>query len=340
MRVLFIGGTGLISSACAPAVIDEGHELWLLNRGLSRLPAPPGAHHLEADAHDAAAVRSAVAGRDWDVVVQWLGYEPAQVAADVETFAGRVGQYVFISSASAYQKPPRHWLVTEQTPLANPFWQYSRDKIACEGLLSQQDSVPWTVVRPSLTYGVSQIPVAIGSWEKPYTIVDRLRRGAPVLVPGDGTALWTLTHNTDFARGFVGLLGRTEALGEAFHITSEEALTWDQIYQAVADAASAPGRFVHVPTDAMAAADEGSLGSLWGDKAHSTVFDNSKLRGVVPGFSARVPFAEGIRQTVAWFDDDPARRDLDNEANALWDAMAAIYTAALSAAAGLRRPAD
>ncbi len=336
MRVLFVGGTGIISSGCSPAVLEAGHELWLLNRGRSALAPPPGAHHLEGDARDPAAVRRAVGGRDWDVVVQWLAFTPDQVRDDIATFAGRAGQYVFISSASAYQKPPRHWLVRETTPLENPYWQYARDKIACEALLAGQHVLPWTVVRPSLTYGRSQIPVAIGSWEKPFTIVERMRRGAPVLVPGDGTALWTVTHNTDFAAGLVGLLGRQEALGEAFHITSDEALTWEQIYGQLADAAGAPRNFVHVPTDAMSATGPEALGSLWGDKSHSTVFDNSKLRRLVPGFEARVPFAEGIRSTVDWFDADPARQAVDHAANALWDSLARIYTDALERARALR----
>lgn len=336
MRVLFIGGTGIISSACSPLVLQAGHELWLANRGRSPLGAPDGAHLLKVDVHDGAAMRRVAGYQDWDVVVQWLGFTPQDVQQDLDVFAGRARQYVFISSASAYQKPPRHWLVTEQTPLENPFWQYSRDKIACEELLASQDQVPWTVVRPSLTYGVSQIPVAIGSWDKPFTIIERMRRGAPVLVPGDGTAIWTITHNTDFAAGFQGLLGRPEAIGEAFHITSDEALTWDQVYAAVADAAGAPHNFVHVPTDGMCGADPEALGSLWGDKSHSSVFDNSKLRQLVPGFRARVPFAEGIRQTVAWFDADPARQQVDEAANSLWGSVADIYTSALAAAGRLR----
>lgn len=279
----------------------------------------------------------AVGGQEWDVVVQWLAYTPEHVQADLRVFAGRVGQYVFISSASAYQKPPAHWLITEETPLENPFWDYSRDKIGCEMLLRDQTEVPWTVVRPSLTYGPSQIPVCVGSWDKPFTIIDRMRRGAPVIVPGDGTSIWTITHNTDFARGFVGLLGRPEALSEAFHITSDEALTWNQIYQAVAAAAGVEAKLAHVPTEGLVAADDASLGNLWGDKAHSAVFDNSKLRSLVPDFQAEVLFAEGIRDSVAWFDADPARQGIDDDANELWDRICAVYGDALTAAKGLRR---
>jgi nucleoside-diphosphate-sugar epimerase len=335
MRTLFIGGTGLISSGCCPAVLEAGHELWLLNRGRSLLPAPEGAHLIHADANDEAAVASALGQREWDVVVQWVAYKPEQVRRDLRLFGGRTGQYVFISSASAYQKPPAHWLITESTPLDNPFWEYSRDKIACERVLAEQSDVPWTVVRPSHTYGPSQIPVAVGSWQKPFTIVDRMRRGAPVLVPGDGTSLWTLTHNTDFALGFIGLLGRREALRRAFHITSDEALTWGQIYQAVADAAGVALNALHMPTDALVAADEENAASMCGDKAHSAVFDNTAVRALVPGFRARVPFAEGIRETVAWFDADPRRQDVDHDANALWDRLAEIYLDALARAQAL-----
>lgn len=298
-------------------------------------PPAPGSHVIHADARDEAKLAEVLEGQDWDCVVEWVAYKPEEVARDLRVFAGRTAQYVFISSASVYQKPPTNWLITEATPTVNPFWPYSQDKVACEQLLAGQSRVPWTVVRPSHTYGPSQVPVAVGSWEKPYTVIDRLRRGAPLIVPGDGTSLWTLTHNSDFARGFVGLLGRQEALGQAFHITSDEALSWGQIYAAIADAAGAEARLVYVPTDAIGAADPDSFAGLWGDKSHSAVFDNTKVRSVVPGFKAVVPFAEGIRETVAWFDADPARREVDDKANALWDRLGAIYTAALKEAGRL-----
>ncbi|MGC8626889.1 MAG: SDR family oxidoreductase [Acidimicrobiales bacterium] len=330
MRVLFIGGTGLISSACSEQLLAAGHELWLFNRG--RQAPPPGARVLKGDVHDEAAFGRLVAGTDWDVVVDWVAYVPADVARDIRTFRGSTGQYVFISSASAYEKPPSHWLVTESTPLSNPYWQYSRDKIACELLLRGTDELAWTIVRPTLTYGLTQIPVCVGSWAKPYTIVDRIRRAAPVLVPGDGTAIWTITHNRDFARGLTGLLGRAEALGEDFHITSDEALTWDQIYRYLADACGAEAHLLHVPTDALVAADPGQEGSLLGDKIYCTVFDNSKLRRLVPDFAAKVPFAEGIRETVAWLDAHPEHQGLDEAANAVWDRLAAIYLQALEQA--------
>jgi len=334
VRILFIGGTGTISSGCTPVVLRAGHDLWHLNRGRSVLPAPPEVHRLHADIRDKDEVLRALGDLTWDAVVQWLAFTPDHVRQDLEMFKGRTDQYVFISSASAYQKPPANWLITEDTPLDNPFWQYSRDKIACERLLSAQTELPWTIVRPSHTYGPSQIPVAIGSWQKPYTIVQRMRRGAPVLVPGDGTSIWTITHNSDFAQGFLGVLGHPDAIGDAFHITSDEALSWNQIYDLLARAAGTTANLLHIPTDALRWQDEAEWWGLWGDKSHCAVFDNSKIRKLVPTFHPSVPFAEGIRQSVEWFDADPRRQGTDEEAERIWDRLAAIYIEALGAARG------
>jgi nucleoside-diphosphate-sugar epimerase len=337
MRVLFIGGTGLISTACSDAAVMAGHELWLLNRGRSRLrTVVPPERVLTADAADEHQVMAAVEGRDFDVVVQWVAYEPAQVEQDMRVFR-HVGQYMFISSASVYEKPPSSWMITESTPTVNPYWQYSRDKIACEEALRRaygEMGFPITIVRPSLTYGPSQIPVAIGSWQKPYTIIDRMRRGAKIIVPGDGTSIWTLTHNSDFATGLIGLFGQQNAIGQDFHITSEESLTWNQIYALVGEAAGAEPRLLHVPSDGIIALDPSQEGNLWGDKANSTVFDNSKLRTIVPDYKATVPFAVGIRETVSWFDEDPSRQEIDDTANESWDRLARIYEEALRRAAG------
>jgi nucleoside-diphosphate-sugar epimerase len=325
MRILFIGGTGLISTACSSATVSAGHELWLLNRGRSLLPTAVAKDRvLTADATDEAQVRAALEGREFDVVVQWVGYLPGHVEQDVRIFAA-AGQYVFISSASVYEKPPSHWLITEATPTVNPFWQYSLDKIACEEVLKRaqrESGFPATIVRPSLTYGPSQIPVVIGSWQKPYTIVDRMRRGATIIVPGDGTSIWTLTHNSDFAKGLVGLFGHPGAIGEDFHITSEESLTWNQIYALVGRAAGVEPNILHVPSDGIIASDAEEEGNLWGDKAYSTVFDNAKLRNLVPDFKATVPFA------------DPGRQEIDAAANERWDRLARVYGEALLRAAG------
>ncbi|WP_127126963.1 NAD-dependent epimerase/dehydratase family protein [Georgenia sp. SYP-B2076] len=324
LRVLFIGGSGVISSACAHRAVEEGMEVYVLNRGESSLrPLPPGAHVLHADAHDPAAVRAALGDLTFDVVADFVAFAPEDVRAAVELFTGKVGQYVFISSASAYQTPPGRLPVTESMPLRNPFWAYSRGKIAGEDVLVREyrdHGFPGTIVRPSHTYDRTKVPL-LGGW----TAVDRMRRGLEVVVPGDGTSLWTLTHHTDFAAGFVGLLGATAAIGEAFHITSHEVLTWNQIFTLVADAAGATPRLVHVPSDAVAAADAELGASLLGDKAHSMVFDNAKIRGIVPGFAAHVPFSQGAREITAWYDADPARRVVDQRLDRLFDSLVEAY---------------
>ena len=335
MNIFFVGGTGIISHACVKEALDAGHEVWTLNRGRSTLENQVASRNIIGDASDEDRVREVLDTHEFDVVIQWTAYVPEDVQRDIRLYRD-VAQYVFISSASAYQKPPRHWLITEETPRENPYWQYSRDKIACEEILREAYELtrfPVTIVRPSLTYGVSQIPVALGSWEKPFTIVERMRRGAKILVPGDGTSIWTLTHNSDLARGLLGLLGNPLAIGEDFHITSDEALTWNQIYQLVAQAAGVHVDILHVPSDAVVAADPSLLGTLWGDKSNSAVFDNSKLRRLVPDFQARVPFAQGIAATVRWFDENPSRQAIDHRANELWDHLASIYLDALERSA-------
>jgi nucleoside-diphosphate-sugar epimerase len=227
-----------------------------------------------------------------------------------------------------YQKPAGNYLITESTPLANLFWQYSRDKIACEERLLQayrNDGFPVTIVRPSLTYGESQVTLAVNSWAKSYTIIDRMRQGKKVIVPGDGSSLWVITHNTDFAKGLAGLLGHAQALGHAFHITSDEVMTWDQFYRLAAEAAGTEARIVHIASDYLVACVPDMLGSLVGDKAVSTVFDNSKIKRFVPEYAATVRFVEGIRRTIAWFDADPQRRQVDAEADARYDKLIDVY---------------
>src|ERR1035438_7029144 len=312
LRVLFIGGSGVISSACSRVAVESGIELSVLNRGQSTTrPLPPGVTMLRADIREPRAVREEIKDLDFDAVVDWVAFTPGQVQADIGLFRGRTGQYVFISSASAYQTPPARMPVTESTPLRNPFWQYSRDKIACEDLLMQayrDHGFPITIVRPSLTYGDTQIVLAVNSWQKSWTAVDRMRRGKKVIVPGDGSSLWVITHNSDFAQGLVGLLGHRQAIGHAFHITSEEVMTWDQYYRITAQAAGVEAQIVHIPSDFLGAAMPDEVGSLTGDKAVSVVFDNSKIKRFVPGYCAKVPFAQGIRRTIEWFDADPDRK--------------------------------
>ena len=324
MRVLFIGGSGIISSACADLAVERGVDLYLLNRGRSTArPVPAGATLLRADIRDPDSVVKALDGRDFDAVVDWVAFTPEHVRTDLALFRGRTRQYVFISSASAYQTPPARVPVVESTPLSNPFWQYSRDKIACEQLLVEayrEEGFPATIVRPSHTYDRTSVPFD-GGW----TVLDRMRRGKPIVVHGDGTSLWTLTHHTDFARGFVGLLGHPRTIGDAFHITSEDVLTWNQIARALAAALGVEPEIVHVPSDAIAAADPQWGAGLLGDKAHSMVFDNTKLRDVVPGYVATVPFERGAREIVAWHDEDPARQVVDERLDAVMDRLVAAY---------------
>ncbi|HEX4255893.1 MAG TPA: SDR family oxidoreductase [Streptosporangiaceae bacterium] len=323
-KVLFIGGSGVISSASSRLAVARGIDLYVLNRGTSHdRPLPPEATVLRADVRDPAAVRAALGDLEFDAVVDWVAFTPEHVRSDIELFRGRTGQYVFISSASAYQTPPARIPVTESTPLRNPFWAYSRDKIACEALLTEAyraEGFPATIVRPSHTYDKTTIPFD-GKW----TALARMRAGKEVVVHGDGTSLWTLTHHDDFARGFVPLLAHPRTVGDVFHITSDDVLTWDQIARTLAAALGATPRIVHVPSDAIAAADPQWGAGLLGDKAHSMIFDNSKLRTVVPDFCATIPFEQGAREIVAWYDEDPARQQTDSRLDAVMDKLVATH---------------
>jgi nucleoside-diphosphate-sugar epimerase len=324
LEVLFIGGSGVISSACSRLAVERGIELRVLNRGQTRARSLPAeVRVVRADVRDAGSVKEALGDQEFDAVVDWLAFTPGHVRADVDLFRGRTGQYVFISSASAYQTPPARLPVVESTPLRNPFWQYSRDKIACEELLMaayREEGFPVTIVRPSHTYDRTLVPFD-GGW----TAVARMRRGKEIVVHGDGTSLWTLTHHDDFARGFVPLLGHPRTIGEAFHITSDDALTWNQIAMALAAAAGAEARIVHVPSDAIAVVDPEWGAGLLGDKAHSMVFDNTKLRRVVPDYLASIPFEQGAREIVAWHDEEPARQQVDWRLDALMDRLVDAY---------------
>ena len=319
MKVLFIGGTGIISSACSELAVQRGIELYLLNRGQSVRQPVAGARILQGDIRQPESVPAALGELSFDAVVEWVAYTPGHVQEDVELFRGRTGQYIFISSASAYHTPPLFLPVTESTPLHNPFWQYSRDKAACEALLREAyrgEGFPVTVVRPSHTYDQTLFPFHGG-----YTSVARMRAGKKVVVHGDGTSLWTLTHHRDFAVGLVGLLGNPHAEGDIFHITSDEWLSWNQIYEIVAHAAGVEPQLVHVPSDLIAAFDPGWGASLSGDKAHSMIFDNSKIRRLVPDFQPRIPFWQGAREIIAWYDADSARQVVDPSFDALQDRL-------------------
>jgi len=323
LKVLFVGGSGNISSACSRLAVERGIELHVLNRGTTSIrPLPPDVRVLRADVRDPSSVREALGRQDFDAVVDWIAFTPDHVRTDLDLFRGRTGQYVFISSASTYQTPPARLPIVESTPLRNPFWQYSRDKIACEELLVaayRAEGFPATIVRPSHTYDRTVVPFD-GGW----TVLGRMRQGKEIVVHGDGTSLWTLTHSEDFARGFVPLLGHPRTLGEAFHITSDDTLTWDQIATSLAAALGVEPRIVHVPSEAIAAADPEWGAGLLGDKAHSMVFDNTKLRRVVPDYAATISFEQGAREIAAWY-EDPARHQVDRRLDGVMDRLIDAY---------------
>lgn len=323
MKVLFIGGTGIISSACAPLAVAKGIDLYLLNRGKSSRPSPVGATVLNGDIRDLTSAEAALKGHTWDAVVDWIAFTPEHIQRDIDLFEGRTKQFVFISSASAYQTPPSTLPITESTLLDNPFWKYSRDKIDCEELLVKayrERKFPYTIVRPSHTYDRTLLPFDGG-----YTVVDRMRKGLPVVVLGDGTSIWTLTHHADFAKGFVGLLGNSHAIGESYHITSDEWLTWNQIFDLVADAAGCEAKKVHVPSDVIAKSELGWGPGLLGDKANSAIFDNTKIKRAVPEFVCTTPFSVGAREVMAWHDADPARQVVDERVNGLIEELLAKW---------------
>lgn len=330
MRFLFIGGTGLISSACSDLAVERGHELFLLNRSVSaKYPAPRNSTVLQADIHtDTSHLSALLAGHRFDAVVDFIAFTPEDIVRDISIFRDKTEQFVFISSASAYQKPVRNYLITEETPLENPFWDYSRNKIACEEKLMneyRENGFPVTIIRPSHTYGPSQIPLCLGSWLHPWTLVDRMKQGKPVIVPGDGTSLWVLTWNADFAKGLAGLLGNKKAIGQAFQITSDEVLSWNQIYLEAYQALGQAPNVVHIPSDLIAVYDDHALGSLIGDKSNSVVFDNSKIKRFVPDFNCDVNWAEGLRRALAWFESHLQFQTVDSESNQLWDKIIVGY---------------
>ncbi|HTW99664.1 MAG TPA: SDR family oxidoreductase [Acidimicrobiales bacterium] len=324
LKVLFIGGSGLISSACVGVALDAGMELTLLNRGQTSLrEVPVDAKQVVGDVRDPETLGRVVGSGDFDVVVDFIAFTTDQVSLDIEVASGKVGQYVFISSASAYGKPVRQLPITESTPLRNPYWEYSRNKIACEDLLVshfRDHAFPATIVRPSHTYDRTSIPLD-GGW----TVIDRMRRGKPVVVPGDGTSLWVLTHHRDFARAFVPLLGDQRTIGDSFHITSDEVLTWNQIYSELGHAAGVEPQLVHVASEAIARAIPTIAPGLLGDKSHSVIFDNEKVRRIAAGWHAVIPFAAGAREMIEWRDGDPSRRAVDEVLDHAFEVLVAEH---------------
>ena len=333
MNILFIGGTGNISAACVRLALSEGHDVFLLNRGKRDLAARGirDATTLIGDINDESGTKNVLGDSTFDIVANFVAFKPTDIERDIRLFSGRCFQYFFISSASAYEKPLRHPFVTESHPLKNPFWEYSRDKIACEEACTRayrENGFPAVIIRPSLTYETVW-PIAIGGWDD-FTLIDRIRRGGEIVVHGDGTSLWTVTHSEDFARGFNGLLCNTAAIGHSFHITSDEVLTWNQIYTTLAEAAGAAPKLVHIPSDFLAAINDWERGNLLGDKAHSAIFDNTKIKRFVPGFHATIPFHAGIRRTLAWFEADASRRRIIPGVNQTIDGYISAWRNAFS----------
>jgi nucleoside-diphosphate-sugar epimerase len=330
MKVLFIGGTGNISSCVSKLAIGNGIELYHLNRGYNS--PVEGVNNLNADIHNIEQTKKVLSNHQWDVVVNWIAFTIDDIIRDIELFENTAKQYIFISSASAYQKPPLNYIITEETPLENPFWDYSRNKIDCENLLMKkfkENQFPVTIVRPSHTYN-TVIPVTMGGWEE-YTVVDRIKKGLPIIVQGDGTSLWTLTHAKDFAKGFLGLMGNPRAIGETFHITSDEVLTWNQIYETLAKAIKHDAKIVHISSKFICDyADKHNFpsvrGTLLGDKSYCAVFDNSKIKRFVPDYTATIPFAEGIKETIQWFEAEPSRMKVNEETNRFFNELIANFS--------------
>ena len=320
MKLLIIGGTGTISSAITRQLAADGHELWLLNRGTRKDEVPANVKQIIADINnDEASVLAGLPAEPFDAVCEFIGFVPQQVERDIRLFAGRTRQYVYISSASAYDKPVRHHVITEGTSLANPYWDYSRNKIACEELLMRayrENGFPVTIVRPSHTYCERSVPLSVHGLKGSWQVLKRMMEGKPVIIHGDGSSLWTLTWNEDFARGFIGLLGNPHAIGEAFHITSDESLTWNQVYLTVADALGVPFKPYYVASEFLAAVAPPAYnleGNLLGDKAATVVFDCSKLKRAVPGFCATTPFHVGVRRAIEYLKQHPEAQIEDPE---------------------------
>ena len=332
MKILIIGGTGTISLAVVNELVRLRHDVYVLNRGSHNDELPNSVTPIVCDINDTSAVKSALDGNEFDAVADFIAFKPEAVRRDADLFSGRCGQYVFISSASCYQKPPQSHIITEDTPLCNPYWQYSKDKIACEDYLFgqyEQNGFPVTVVRPSHTYGNRSVPTALhgkhGSWQ----IVRRIMAGKPVILPGDGESLWTLTHNTDFAPLFCALLGKDESIGQAYHITSGEALTWNKIYDLIGEAVGMRVKKAHFTSrDIISAGEKYGYdfeGGLLGDKSCSAVFDNSKVQAFLPDYKMKTPFNKGVKQTVDYILAHERFQHIDEEFDRFCDDICKGY---------------
>lgn len=335
MKALFIGGTGTISSAITRQLLATGCELYLLNRGTRNTDLPEGARILQADINDEAYVAELIKDLSFDVVADFIAFEPSQLERDYRLFQGKTKQFIFISSASAYQTPLSDYRITEGTPLSNPLWAYSRNKIACEEYLIKQyreQGFPITIIRPSHTYDERSIPLGVHGTKGSWQVAKRMLENKPVIIHGDGTSLWTMTHNSDFAKGFIGLMGNLHAIGESVHITSDETLTWNQIYEAIADALGVKLHAVHVASEFLdACSTQDYRGGLLGDKANSVVFDNAKLKRLVPEFVATTRFDQGMKRTIANILANPELQREDPEFDVWCDKVVGALEAARKA---------
>lgn len=334
MKALFIGGTGTISTAISKKLLESGHELWLINRGNHNDRLPEGAHIITADINDEKTVSDILAGEKFDVVADFIAFVPAQLERDYRLFHDKTRQFIYISSASAYQKPLSDYRITEGTPLANPYWEYSRNKIAGEELLMKlyrEKGFPVTLVRPSHTYSERSVPVGIHGANGSYQVLKRMMEGKKVIIHGDGTSLWTLTMNRDFAKGFVGLMGNIHAIGEAVQITGDESITWNQIYKTIADALGVPLKPFYVSSEflSVCGTQYDLRGNLWGDKANTVVFDNAKLKRLVPEFTATTRFDQGVREAISYIMSHPECQTEDPEFDAWCDRVIEVQEEAL-----------
>ena len=324
MKVLFIGGTGNLSLASTREAVGRGIDVVHFNRGRTGnkpgYDVPDGVKTIVGDIHDRRSARELLASERFDCVVDWIAFTPEDIRFDIDLFRDRTRQFIFISSASVYHKPPRHYLITESTPAYNPYWEYSQNKIACEDILRreyQESGFPMTIVRPSHTYSDGWFPTTFESTD--FTVPQRMLDGRPIVVHGDGQSLWTLTHANDFALGFNGLLSNPAAIGETFHITSDESITWDEIHQTIASALGTQAKIVHATSDMIARLSPQSGEGLLGDKQFSLVFDNTKIKRVVPGFRATIPFFEGMRRSVSWINSHPEEKTVNKQLDVLID---------------------
>jgi len=328
MKALFIGGTGTISTEISRLCVKRGWELTLLNRGNSLQRVPKGARVIRADIHDEEAARAAIGDECFDVVADFIAFGTEDVRRDIRLFSGKTKQYFFISSASAYQKPLSSPWITEGTPLHNPYWQYSRDKIACEEILMHayhEQDFPVTIVRPSHTYCERGVPVALHGAKGSFQVLERIRQGKKVIVPGDGTTLWTMTHSRDFAVAFVGLMGNVHARGEVFHITSDESMTWNQVYHTIGEALGVKPQMVHIASDTLAVLCDACVGNLLGDKSNTVIFDNTKIKRAVPEFCATIRYDQGVREAVEYIYSHPECQRPDPEFDAWCDQVIELY---------------